>query len=100
MQYLVAADGVNGAQGTIRLNWLQPVLRLNTTAGSGPIFLDGSFRLLLDGAAGQRIVIEASTNLLQWLPVYTNAGQSGPVEFRDNSALNFRRRFYRALQGP
>jgi hypothetical protein len=41
-------------------------------------------------------VIQASTDLAAWLPVFTNV-VGGPVDFIDSAATNYGRRFYRIL---
>lgn len=42
--------------------------------------------------------IDASTNLLTWLPIFTNlSGTSGTLEFTDVLATNFPCRYYRAV---
>jgi hypothetical protein len=46
------------------------------------------------GAAGRSYVIQASTNLTDWLNLRTNVGVSGPITFVD-SFTNDARRFYR-----
>jgi hypothetical protein len=46
------------------------------------------------GAGGRSYVIQASTNLTDWLSLRTNAGLNGPITFIDSFA-NYTRRFYR-----
>ena len=42
--------------------------------------------------------IDATTNLLNWLPIFTNAtGINGSFQFTDLPAANFPQRFYRAV---
>jgi hypothetical protein len=42
--------------------------------------------------------IDASINLLNWLPIKTNtADSSGMLQFTDSLATNYLRRFYRAV---
>lgn len=43
------------------------------------------------------VVIEASTNLVNWLPVATNSVAGGVLNFTDASASNFVARFYRLV---
>ena len=184
--YLVALDGVNGAQGNIQLNWklgTQPVFtlaptnqtarqsgsivlvagatatpavsyqwRFNTIAIPGatnamltltnlqfsqagtynvvasnfvgsatsldaviavlgpitlgptsPSFTNGMYKLLVSGLAGQHLVLEATTNFTfstLWIPIYTNLGMTGILEFIDANSTNYPRRFYRAVERP
>jgi hypothetical protein len=57
-------------------------------------------RLLLMGVAGQQQVIQASSNLAGWSPVVTNTSGISLFGFIENDALQFPRRFYRALVVP
>jgi hypothetical protein len=60
---------------------------------------DGQFRLLLTGEAGIDYLIEASTNLLDWVPLATNTvGALGTWEFANLEATNYAQRFYRARE--
>ena len=76
---------------------------------SPPVILtrDGHFGFGANGfgfntsaAAGQTIVVEASTNLLNWAPLATNLMGSGPLYFSDPRTGAFPARFYRARLGP
>jgi hypothetical protein len=46
---------------------------------------------------GQSVIIQASTNLVSWLPVFTN---TEPFTFTNFDSTNFPFRFYRAVTGP
>jgi uncharacterized protein (TIGR03790 family) len=59
---------------------------------------NGVFHLLVQTPTGLPYVIEASTNLLDWIPMATNT-VPGLVEFEDPAATNFPSRFYRVM-GP
>ena len=61
-------------------------------AGSG-----GGFQLTVTNSPGQLIVIQASTNLLTWVPVLTN---TEPFTFTNFDTTNFAQRFYRAITSP
>jgi hypothetical protein len=57
----------------------------------------GSFTLNLEGVyAPNALVIYASTNHLDWEPIFTNPPVIGPAQFLDQAASNFPTRFYRA----
>jgi hypothetical protein len=43
-------------------------------------------------------IISASTNLMSWMPIYTNAPTNGAIMFLDPTSTNFMDRFYRILQ--
>jgi hypothetical protein len=57
----------------------------------------GKFTMELTNLIGQgAVVISASTNLLQWVPIYTNPSGFGAASFTDSNAGGFSHRFYRA----
>jgi hypothetical protein len=58
----------------------------------------GGLQLQLDNLAGGAVVIYASTNLVQWTPIYTNPAASGTLQFLDVHATNYPARFYRAVE--
>jgi hypothetical protein len=71
------AAGFSGGPGALQLN-------------------NGQFRLSLTGLTGQgNVEIDASTNLLQWVPIFTNPSSFGTATFIDSNASNFPERFYR-----
>lgn len=60
---------------------------------------DRQVRFDFSGAIGRSYVIQASTNLTQWVNVRTNVGAGGSIVFTD-SVTNQPHRFYRVRQGP
>jgi hypothetical protein len=57
----------------------------------------GKFTMELTNLTGQgQVVISASTNLLQWVPIYTNPSGYGTAYITDSNAGSFPHRFYRA----
>ncbi len=57
----------------------------------------GQFTFNLSGAPGTSVIIQASTNLFNWVPIYTNVS---PFSFTDSNSTNYPYRFYRAVTGP
>ena len=57
----------------------------------------GGFNLNLSEPWGYVCVVEASTNMIDWIPIFTNAIFSGNVVFTDPTATNVPSRFYRAM---
>jgi hypothetical protein len=83
--------------------------RLTVSSPARPQILvnDGSFGFRTNrfgfnvtGTAGQAVVVEGSTNLLDWLSLQTNTIGSGPFYFSDPNTGAFSRRFYRAVLLP
>jgi uncharacterized repeat protein (TIGR03803 family) len=73
-----------------------PVLFLTNV---GDLQYAGSqFSAQLTNLTGQgAVVVEASTNLLQWTPIYTNPSGFGGAYFTDPATGNFPVRYYRAI---
>jgi len=66
---------------------------------SGISFSNGLFRVQVGGGTNQGfIIIEGSTDLLQWSPLRTNAALGDMFEFVDSTNTNMTRRFYRARE--
>jgi len=57
----------------------------------------GQFRLTFPGQNGQSYVLETSTNLTVWTPVWTNTPANGLLMFTNINATD-RARFYRVRQ--
>ena len=59
----------------------------------------GAMGMRLIGSYGVNpIVIYASTNLVDWQPIYTNAPSVGPIDYLDAQPQVLGRRFYRAAE--
>ena len=56
----------------------------------------GIFQLTVNGSAGQSVIVQSSTNLVNWIPISTNL-----VPFTNAyTTTNFPMQFYRAVVGP
>ena len=55
----------------------------------------GQFGFNLTSMAGRVVVIEASTNLVDWTALATNTFGTAPLYFSDPGSTNFPSRFYR-----
>ncbi len=100
----IAVDGdkiyVAGAFGLYRLLGALPstlVPEPTFSAGTAVRLPDGKFSFSTCAQAGQTIVIEASTNLVNWVPVATNAVAGDCIEFTDSQAPLIPNRFYRVV---
>lgn len=71
-----------------------PPLILNSSGTPG--FASNQFELQVTGSFGHLAVLEASTNLSEWVPIQTNRLYLQPADFNDAYATNFPNRFYRA----
>lgn len=60
----------------------------------------GGFTFALTGAAPHGFVLQASTNLASWVPLWTSSLAGGQVSYTNSGADAFPRRFYRAVITP
>ena len=58
---------------------------------------DGSFHVNASGPDGAWFIVENSTNLLNWTPVYTNQVFQGSINFVDPNAAGSRAGYYRTI---
>jgi hypothetical protein len=63
-------------------------------SGSGFGFERGQFGFNLTGPMGKSVIVEASSDLVRWLPIWTNAFV-GTLNFNDPQSAMFSNRFYR-----
>lgn len=54
------------------------------------------FAFSIAGITGQTIIVDGSTNLMNWSPLYTNIVGNHPISFLDPASPEFPWRFYRA----
>ena len=69
-----------------------------TANGGGIQFSNGSVVLQLTSLTGQgTIIVEVSSNLVQWIPIYTNPPAFGQIQIVDPVASNYPSRYYRVI---
>jgi hypothetical protein len=90
---LVASTGVANNTGVPGM--MNPSQIATTLAPAAHV--SGQFALTVAGASGHRYVVEASTDLMHWVPVQTN---TAPFKFVDTNASQFGQRFYRSVYVP
>ena len=56
--------------------------------------VNGQFALTVSSSSDQECIIQASTNLVNWIPVLTN---TPPFTYTDVNAAQFNQRFYRSI---
>jgi sugar lactone lactonase YvrE len=66
------------------------------SSGTNFGLLTNQFGFNLNGAFGQTIVVDGSTNLLNWTPLFTNTANGTPFYFFDPAWTDFPWRYYRA----
>jgi hypothetical protein len=60
---------------------------------------NGGFRIAVFGQIGQDYTLQASTNLLNWVSLFTFTCTNSPTYVVDAAADNYPQRFYRVAQG-
>jgi hypothetical protein len=93
----VLIDGYNGASGVASLH-----CTLVTPGSLAPLGFTAqrALRLRLTGQPAMRFTLQASSNLVSWIPLVTNTSATGTFDFTDTKSTNAPRRFYRALMLP
>jgi hypothetical protein len=94
--YQIAVDGFNGDSGSIRLA-INPVALPSLSGGA---ISDSGFQVTLTGETGLRYELQASTNLVTWMPLTSFLDAGEPFMFVDTSATNYNRKFYRLFRDP
>ncbi len=96
--YSIAVDGAGNVETSPRIpgaattvvSPLAPLLQ-------SPSITNGQLKFNVTGAAGDRYAVQATTNLLQWVPIVTNVA---PFVFVDTNSPNYNSRWYRAVLVP
>ena len=84
------------AQATINAGTIPPPQLTNSIVN-----INGTFQLTVNGQPGQEYIVQASTNLINWVSVYTNPPPfNSPFTFTDPNASSYPDRFYRVITGP
>jgi hypothetical protein len=69
------------------------------TSPANTFMSSNGFQLGIDGVLTTNpVVIYGSTDLVNWLPVFTNPATTGTVQFIDTTSTNLPARFYRAQE--
>jgi hypothetical protein len=67
-----------------------------TIASSASTLTTAGFHLEMSTPAGSNVVVEASSDMVNWTPIYTNLDSSGTLTYTDTDATNHTSRCYRA----
>ena len=91
---------VSNGYGTVTNNAALSVLPLLfNSSPTNLVMSTNGFQFRLDSVfATQAVIISASTDLVNWLPILTNPPTTGSVQFLDWAATNLQQRFYRATE--
>ncbi len=95
--YQVVVTNINGTTVSSAASLMITNLPVSFVTGGGAISYSGGHVLELTNLAGQgALVIDASTDLIQWTPILTNPPGFGAIQFIDTDAAAYTNRFYRA----
>ena len=61
-------------------------------------FSNGVFQIQFLGSIGSNYVLQVSSNLMSWTPLFTNPATTNVLNFMDSQSSNYPSRFYRVLQ--
>ena len=78
-----------GGLPTVELAWTPQIV-------GGAKMQSDSFDFTIIGTNGMPLVVEASTNLVDWQPIWTNSLSGASTTFADSQWTNYPARFYRA----
>lgn len=84
----------DSGNSTVRIGF--PAINPPVIAAGSLVFSAGQFGFDLTGPAGRQVVVEASTNLSNWLAIWTNTFGAGTLPFSDPQSSTGSNRFYRA----
>ena len=73
----------------------QPVQLLGVYLGGGV-----GFQISGTNTLSNPLIVQASTNLTAWIPIFTNTPPPFIFNFTDHDATNYPYRFYRTISGP
>jgi IPT/TIG domain len=68
------------------------------SAGAGQILPGGAFSVTLPGNVGLTYQLQASSNLVSWVPLGLVTNVTGLIRYTDTNTAEFRSRFYRAVE--
>lgn len=79
---------------TVLTNTVSSVVNI---LSAGTEMTANGFKIQLSGPAGSNYVIQASSDLKNWIPISTNAAPTGSISYTDTAATNLSFRYYRAM---
>jgi hypothetical protein len=88
---------VSGSRGSTNSTATLTVLTSAAATLAPAVRAGGQYALIVAGVPGYNYVVQASTDLVNWVPVQTN---TAPFTFVDTNASQFGQRFYRSVYAP
>jgi hypothetical protein len=91
--FAIVNGSTNGLETTIQPNINEVNLQLGQV-----VMANGTAQFNVTCLSGQSYVIQASTNLMNWVNIATNSADSGSILITDPNAAQYGMRFYRVMQ--
>jgi len=91
----VDTSGNSSPTNSGMINLVVPPAALATLGSAA--YSDSQYAFLVSGAAGDKYLVQASTDLVNWVSLQTN---TAPFIFVDTNANQFSQRFYRTIFNP
>jgi hypothetical protein len=93
----ILVDGVNGASGTLQLNYSLATTTILTPAGRT---LTGANQIQINGRANLRFTLQASSDLAAWSNLITTTMTNTIYTYTDQGSVGEAKRYYRAILLP
>jgi len=92
--YYVEATDTLGMTASVKVTLsIIPVINI---ASSASTLTTAGFNVQMSTPVGSNVVVEASSDMVNWTPIYTNLNSSGTLTYTDTDATNHTSRYYRA----
>ncbi len=98
--YSVVVSNIAGSTPSINVSLVVTGTAPAQPQLSGLNYGNGTFSLTVNGDSGHDYIIQVSTNLTDWTPIFTNFMPTLPFVWSDTNAGNFSQQFYRVEVGP
>lgn len=91
---------ITNGYGSISTNIALFVQQFSLDSGQTNLLMTtNGFQLLLNGVLTTNpVIFYGSTDMVNWLPLYTNPATTGSIQFFDYTATNLPARFYKAQE--
>jgi hypothetical protein len=95
--YQIAIAGPDGLETSFTLSLVGPPSPPTLDASKTFRLANGAYQVFIVGATGQSFVVQASSDMQNWVTIRTDTLLSNSLEFIDVTAEKFAKRYYRVL---
>jgi hypothetical protein len=86
-----------GYVNSVTVSGVFTLVHPQSTFFSAGFWANGWFQTQFSGTAGQTYILQASSDLVNWVSISTNAPNASPFLWIDPNAANFPHRYYRVI---